>query len=204
MPIAYYCNSKVAVRLVTDSRKRVHTHLEALSAGLFEDQIAAFREGIERWIRSSETLGGGAEEGEAGDELENVGAVAHQLREQHAAGELLADGAGDFFVAGAQERVAQVIAGLRQIADRISASGGGTAEAGDLREDVPDPMVGFAAPANLRERGFVAGGGAGLGGVEAGESFQKSESEVNRYWLLVQKRSGEKLHRSPGAASLAV
>jgi hypothetical protein len=46
-------------------------------------------------------LGGGAEQGEAGDEFERVGATTHQVFERTAAGELLADGAGDFFVAGA-------------------------------------------------------------------------------------------------------
>ena len=125
-------------------------------------------------------LGSGAEEGEAGDKLESVGAAAHQLFERNAAGELVADGAGDFFVAGAQHRVAQVFAGFGQIAQRIGAGGGGTAEAFELREDVPDPMAGFASPANLRESGVVAGGWAGLGGVETGESFQRSEVEGQR------------------------
>jgi hypothetical protein len=49
------------------------------------------------------------------------------------------------------------------------AKAGGTAEAGELREDVPDPVAGFASPANLRQRGVVAGGGTGLGLMKAGE-----------------------------------
>lgn len=140
-----------------------------MSAGLHEDGIAAFRERIEGRIIAGEALGGSAEEGEAGDELESVGAATHQLFERVAAGELLADGAGDFFVAGAEEGVAQVIAGFRQTAERIGAGGGGSAEAFDLREDVPDPVAGFASPANLRQRDVVTRRRAGLSVVEAGE-----------------------------------
>lgn len=138
-----------------------------LIGGLPEDGIAALREGGERRILACESLGGGAEEGEAGDELEGVGTAARKVFNLTAAGELGADGAGDFFVAGAEERVAQVVAGFRQIAEGVGAGDGGSAEAFDLREDVPDPVAGFAPPANLRERGVVAGGGVGLGGVEA-------------------------------------
>jgi hypothetical protein len=61
-----------------------------------------------RWARESKagvladkTLGSGAEEGEVGDELESVGATAHQVFERNAAGESIADGARDFLVAGA-------------------------------------------------------------------------------------------------------
>ena len=80
------------------------------------------REGVvECRIAVGQTLRRGAEEGEAGDELEGVDAAAHQVFERKAAGELVADGGGDFFVAGAEERVAQVIARFREIADaRIS------------------------------------------------------------------------------------
>ncbi len=39
--------------------------------------------------------------------------------EREAAGELVADGGGDFFVAGAEERVAQIIARFREITDAI-------------------------------------------------------------------------------------
>jgi len=114
-----------------------------LSAGLVENGIAALSEGAEDRILSSEALRGGAEEGEAGDELESVGAATHQVFEPTAAGELLADSAGNFLVAGAEERVAQVIAGFRKIANGIGAGGGGTAEAFDLRENVPDPVARF-------------------------------------------------------------
>ncbi len=138
------------------------------------------REKIESRIFASKALGGGAEEGEAGDELEGIGAAAHQVFERDAAGELVMNGAGDFFVAGAKERIAQVIAGFRQIADRVGAGGGGTAEAFELREDVPDPMAGFAPAANLGQGDVVAGGGAGLGGVETGESVQRSEVRGQR------------------------
>ena len=134
---------------------------------MFEDGIAALGEGAETRIVASEGLRGGAEESEAGDELESVGAAAHQIFEQPAAGELLADGAGDFVVAGAEERVAQVLAGFHQIAECVGARRGGAAEAFDLREDVPDPVTGLASPPNLRERGVVACRAAGLGGVEA-------------------------------------
>ena len=64
-------------------------------------------------VLASEVLGASAEEGEAGDEFESVGAAAHQLFERMAAGEFVTDGAGDFFVAGAEERVAQILAGFR-------------------------------------------------------------------------------------------
>lgn len=90
----------------------------ALSAGLFQDGIAALREGIQGGLLVGEALGGGAEEGEAGGELESVGAATHQVFEREAGGELLADGAGDLFVAGAEERVAEVLVGFRQIVDR--------------------------------------------------------------------------------------
>ncbi len=60
-------------------------------------------DGFEHRVLAGKALGGGAEEGEAGDELECVGAAAHQLFERTAGCELLADGAGDFFVAGAED-----------------------------------------------------------------------------------------------------
>ena len=63
--------------------------------------IAALHEGVEGWVFASEGLRGGVEEGDAGDQLESVGAATHQVFERTAAGELLADGAGDFFVARA-------------------------------------------------------------------------------------------------------
>jgi hypothetical protein len=53
---------------------------------------------------------------------------------------------------------------------------GGTAQTGELRKDVPDPVAGFASPANLGERGLVAGGGAGLGVVEAGQGVERSDA----------------------------
>jgi len=146
-----------------------------LSADGIEDGIAELSEGVEGRVFASEALGGGAEEGEAGDELESVDAATHQVFERTTTGQLLADGAGDFFVAGAEERVMQILAGFRQIAERIRAGGGGTAEAFDLREDVPDPMADFASIANLRERGVVADGGAGLGGVKAVEGHWESD-----------------------------
>lgn len=130
-----------------------------------ENRITVLQKGV---AIAGEALGGGAEEGEAGGELESVGAATHQVFERDAVSELLADSAGDFFVAGAKERVAQVLAGFRQIAERVGAGGGGTTEAFDLREDVPDPVAGFAPPANLRERGVVTRGGAGLGFMKAG------------------------------------
>jgi hypothetical protein len=74
------------------------------------------REGVESWVVNSEALGGGAEEGETGDELKSIGAATHQIFDRTTIAELLADGAGDFFVAGAEERVAQVSAGFRQVA----------------------------------------------------------------------------------------
>ncbi len=45
--------------------------------------------------------------------LRGVDAAAHQVCEREAAGELVADGGGDFFIAGAEERVAQVSARFR-------------------------------------------------------------------------------------------
>lgn len=141
-----------------------------MSTRLFEDGIAALHKRVEGWVLSSDAPGSGAEEGEAGDELESIGAATHQVFERTAGGELVADGAGDFFVAGAEERIAQVLAGFRQIADRISAGGGGTAEAFDLREDVPDPVAGFAPSANFGKRGVVARRAAGLGFVKAFEA----------------------------------
>jgi hypothetical protein len=156
-------------------------HWIALGTCLCEERIAALREGTEARVFANEALGGGAEEGEAGDELESVGAAAHQVFEGEAAGELVADGAGDFFVAGAEERVAQILASFRQIAERVGAGGGGTAEAGELREDVPNPMAGFAAAANLRERRVVAGGGTGLGVVEAEERSATADSSFGEH-----------------------
>lgn len=144
-------------------------HRVAFSIRLRKDEVASLREGVEARVLGSEAPGGGAEEGNAGDQLESVCAATHQVFERTAAGELLADGAGDFFVTRAEGRVAQVSAGFLQIAERVGARGGGTAEAFDLREDVPDPVTGFATPANLGERGVIAGGGAGLGEVEAGK-----------------------------------
>lgn len=114
-------NTGGGTKLTVDLRKGLGARRVALSAGLSEDGIAALREGIEGRIIASETLGGGAEEGEAGDELESVGPATHQVFERDAAGELVADGCGDFFVAGAEERVAQVFAGFRQIAEGIGA-----------------------------------------------------------------------------------
>ena len=134
-----------------------------MNSGLREEGVAELGKRLESRVVASDALGGGAEEGEAGSEFESIDAAAYQSFERTAAIELLADGASDFFVAGAEERVAQVIAGFRQIADRIRAGSGRTAEAFDLREDVPNPVAGFAAPANLRERDVVAGGAAGLG-----------------------------------------
>ena len=49
-----------------------------------------------------EPLGGGAER-EAGDELEGVEATAHQVFERDAAGEWVADGGRDFFIAGSED-----------------------------------------------------------------------------------------------------
>ena len=136
---------------------------------MLKDGIAALRDGVEARVFASQTLGGGAEEGETGDELESIGAATHQVFERAATVELLADSAGNFLVASAEKRVVQILAGFRQIADGVGAGGGGTAEAFDLRNDVPDPVTGFASPTNLRERGVVAGRGVGLGGVEAFE-----------------------------------
>lgn len=82
---------------------------------------------------------------------------------------MVADGGGDFFVAGAEERVAQVIARFREIADGVLLGHRGAAEADELREDIPDPMARFAPAANLRERGFVAVRRVSLGFVEASE-----------------------------------
>lgn len=117
---------------------------------LRENGIAALGHGVEDRVLAGDALGGGAEEGEAGDEFESVGSAAHQIFERNAAGELVADGAGNFFVAGAQQRVAQVLADFREVADRIRARGGGTAEAFELREDVPDPMADLASSADFR------------------------------------------------------
>jgi hypothetical protein len=136
---------------------------------LHEDGIEALRERSEGGVLACEALGGGAEESEAGDQLESVDTATHQVFERNAAGELLADGAGDFFVTGAEERVAKVLAGFRQIAERKGARGRGTAKAFDLREDVPDPVTAFAPAPNLRERGVVARGGTGLGLMKAVE-----------------------------------
>jgi hypothetical protein len=99
----------------------------ALRVCLREDGIESLPERGEARVLAGEALRGGAEEGEAGDELKSVGAAPHQVFEVAAAGELLADGAGDLFVAGAEKRVAQVIAGFCQITDRIGAGGRGTA-----------------------------------------------------------------------------
>jgi hypothetical protein len=134
---------------------------------VFEDGIASLGEGGEGRVPRSEALGGGAEEGETRDKLKSVGAATHQLVERNAAGELLADGAGDFIVAGPEERVSEVIARFRQIADRVGLGRRRTAETFDLREDVPDPVTGFASPANLRQRDVVTGRDAGLGFVKA-------------------------------------
>lgn len=173
--------SAIRIRLISHPDNGLGAGWVALSAGSFEDGIATLGKGVERGGLASEALGGGAEEGEAGDELESVGAATHQVFERTAAGELLADAAGDFFVAGAEERVAQVLAGFRQIADRVGAGGGGTAEAFELREDVPDPVAGFAPQANLRERGVVAGGEAGLGDVKAVEAPATADSSFGEH-----------------------
>jgi len=98
----------------------------ALRRGLGENRIATLQKGV---VVAGKALGGGAEECEAGDKLESVGAATRQLFERTAVGQLLGDGADDFFVARAEERVAQISAGFRQIADRIGAGGRGTAEA---------------------------------------------------------------------------
>ena len=140
-----------------------------MSAGSSEDGVAALRERVKGRVLASEILGGGAEEGDAGGELESVGSAPHQLFERTAVGELIVDGAGDFFVAGAEERIAQVVAGFRQIAERVGAGRRRTAEAFELREDVPDPVAGFASPANLSQRRVVAGRGTGLGFVKSFE-----------------------------------
>lgn len=155
--------------LTSHPGKRLGAEWVALRAGLFENGITALREGVEGRVLSSDTLGSGTEEGEAGNELEGVGAPTHQFFERKAASELIADSARDFFVAGAEERVAQILAGFREIAKRVDAGSRGTSEAFDLRKNVPDPVARFASPANLRQRGVVAGGGAGLGEVEAFE-----------------------------------
>ena len=75
---------------------------------LAKNGIVAFRDGVEGWVVVRGGVSRGAEEGEAGDELEGVDTAAHQLFEREAAGDLVADGGADFFVAGAEERVAQV------------------------------------------------------------------------------------------------
>jgi hypothetical protein len=155
-------------RLASQPGKGLGARGVFLSLGLLKDGITELGEEAESLIVASETLSGGAEESEAGDELESVGAAAHQFFERSTARQLVVHGAGDFFVAGAEERVAQVVAGFRQIADRISAGSGRTAEAFDLREDVPDPVTRFAPPTNLGERRVVAGCGTGLGFVEEG------------------------------------
>jgi len=162
----------------------------ALRGCLREKGIEELNRRLESRVRARKALCGGAEQGEAGDQFEGVGAAAHQVFECPTASELFADGAGDFFVAGAEERVAQVLAGFSQIAERIGAGGGGTAEAGELREDVPNPVAGFSPPANLRQRCVVARRAAGLGFVKAGESVQRSEvggrrSEVRERRLIV-------------------
>jgi hypothetical protein len=73
-------------------------------------------------------LRAGSKEGEAGDELEGVEAATHRIFGRDAAGELVADGGGDFFVAG------------------VGAGGGGSTEAFELREEIPDPMGWFFRP----------------------------------------------------------
>ncbi len=62
--------------------------------------------------------------------------LPRQIFERGAAGELVADGGGDFFVAGAEERVAQIIARFREIADGVLLGHRGATEGGELREDV--------------------------------------------------------------------
>jgi len=155
--------------LANHPSKRLVARCVSLSTGLPEDGIAALDERYETWVLAREALGGGAEKGEARDEFEGVGAATHHLFERDAAGELVAGGAGDFFVAGADPPSLKLRRGGGRSACRAVAlaKAGGTAEAGELREDVPDPVAGFASPVNLLERGVVAGGGASLDCVEA-------------------------------------
>lgn len=67
-----------------------------LGRGLLEDGIAALHEGFEGRVLASRRSAA-ARKGEGGENLESVGAATHQIFEREAAGELLADGAGDFF-----------------------------------------------------------------------------------------------------------
>jgi hypothetical protein len=82
--------------MVSDLRESVVARRTALSAGLFENGIAALGAGVERWVFANKALGSRAEQGKAGAKLESVGASTHQFSI-----ELLADGASDFFVTGA-------------------------------------------------------------------------------------------------------
>ena len=86
-----------------------------------EKGITALREGAEGRVFAGQVLRRGAEEGETGGELEGVDTAAHQVFERSAALKLLVDGADDFFVAGTEERIAEVSAGFRQIAEGIGA-----------------------------------------------------------------------------------
>ena len=111
---------EVELKLVAgESRKRVSAGWEALGGGFLQESVAKLRERLEVALLVGAVVRRNAEEGEAGDELQGVDAAAHQVFERGAAGELVADGGGDFFVAGAEERVAQVIAGFREIADGL-------------------------------------------------------------------------------------
>lgn len=57
-----------------------------MGGDLLEDGIAALRERVEGWVVASEALGGGAEEGETGGELESVDVAADQVFERETAG----------------------------------------------------------------------------------------------------------------------
>jgi len=113
--------------------------------------------------------GGVLKKRKAGDELQRVGLAAHQALERCARGELMGDGCGGEQVVGAELQVAQIGAGFVEVVQLIKSRGRGMSEAGELWENIPDPVTRLVAGSQFRERDGNAGRGICLRVREAVE-----------------------------------
>ena len=121
-----------------------------MSRGYPKDGITTAGQGVRCFVAQLRSCG--VKEREAGSEFEGIGWSAHQALDGNTGLQLLRHSRGDFFVAGAQNRIAEIFARFVEVPDAEKLRGSRTAKSSELGKDIPNPMAAFSAGTHLRQR----------------------------------------------------
>src|SRR4029077_19461200 len=115
-----------------------------------KDGITTAGQGVRCFVAQLRSWGG--KEGETGGDVEGIGGSPNQTLDGNTGLQLLRHSRGDFFVAGAQNGIAEVFAGFVEVPDAEKLRGSRTAKSSELGKDIPNPMAAFSAGTHLRQR----------------------------------------------------